>query len=307
MDQSSSSANGGSGPSPPPYSPHCEENSYTGTLYQVGKGNIVVVSPPGFYSNTAHPEHPAEFGGNQHHDQTPLPYSFGSQAESDDSSFSNDAIRRGFIRKVYLTLMIQLLFTVGIICAFLYWDTLRNWVWDNYWFSFTMMSVTLVLIVALSCCGDVRRQVPLNFIALGLFTLAEGLMLGSVAVYFDVEAVLWAMAATALVSFGMSLFAMQSKWDFTLGAGFMWALAWSFISFALLCAIIRSQYIYIFFSFLGTLLFSLYLVFDTHLILGGKHRNYEISPEEYVFATLNLYLDITTLFLFILQCIGLCR
>lgn len=27
----------------------------------------------------------------------------------------------GFIRKVYLTLMIQLLLTVGIICAFLYW------------------------------------------------------------------------------------------------------------------------------------------------------------------------------------------
>lgn len=27
----------------------------------------------------------------------------------------------GFIRKVYLTLMIQLLVTVGIICAFLYW------------------------------------------------------------------------------------------------------------------------------------------------------------------------------------------
>lgn len=33
----------------------------------------------------------------------------------------------------------------------------------------------------------------------------------SVCRYFDVEAVLWAMGATALVSFGMSLFALQSK------------------------------------------------------------------------------------------------
>lgn len=33
----------------------------------------------------------------------------------------------GFIRKVYLTLMIQLLVTVGIICAFLYWwDTITR-------------------------------------------------------------------------------------------------------------------------------------------------------------------------------------
>ena len=50
-----------------------------------------------------------------------------------------------------------------------------------------------------------------------------------------------------------------------------------------------------------------YLVFDTQLILGGKHRKYEISPEEYVFAALNLYLDIVSLFLLLLQLIGLCR
>lgn len=50
-----------------------------------------------------------------------------------------------------------------------------------------------------------------------------------------------------------------------------------------------------------------YLVFDTQLILGGKHRKYEVSPEEYVFAALNLYLDIVSLFLLLLNLIGLCR
>lgn len=50
-----------------------------------------------------------------------------------------------------------------------------------------------------------------------------------------------------------------------------------------------------------------YLVFDTQLILGGKHRKYQVSPEEYVFAALNLYLDIVSLFLLLLQLIGLCR
>ena len=42
-----------------------------------------------------------------------------------------------------------------------------------------------------------------------------------------------------------------------------------------------------------------YLVFDTQLMMGGKHK-YSISPEEYIFAALNLYLDIINLFLFIL-------
>lgn len=50
-----------------------------------------------------------------------------------------------------------------------------------------------------------------------------------------------------------------------------------------------------------------YLVFDTQLILGGKNRKYQVSPEEYVFAALKLYLDVVTLFLLLLQIIGLCR
>uniref|UniRef100_A0A665U3C4 Zgc:110410 n=1 Tax=Echeneis naucrates TaxID=173247 RepID=A0A665U3C4_ECHNA len=231
------------------------------------------------------PEHVAATGNSQQYGEAPPVYSQGLE----ESSFSDAAIRRGFIRKVYLTLMSQLLVTVGIICAFLYW------------------AVVMVLIMALSCCDNLRRQVPLNFIALGLFTIVEGLMLGSVAAYFDAEAVLWAVGATVLVSFAVSLFAMQSKWDFTAANGSLWVFAWTLFSFALLCAILRSQYLYIVYACLGTLLFSLYLVFDTQLVLGGKHRKYEVSPEEYVFAALNLYLDIVSLFLLLLQLIGLCR
>ena len=49
-----------------------------------------------------------------------------------------------------------------------------------------------------------------------------------------------------------------------------------------------------------------YLVFDTQMMLGGKHK-YSISPEEYIFAALNLYLDIINLFLYILAIIGSAR
>jgi protein lifeguard len=54
---------------------------------------------------------------------------------------------------------------------------------------------------------------------------------------------------------------------------------------------------------LGALLFSCYLVFDTQLMMGGKHK-YSISPEEYIFAALNLYLDIINIFLYILALVG---
>ncbi|XP_030605216.1 protein lifeguard 1 [Archocentrus centrarchus] len=304
MDQTSEGSNGGYRPRPPPYDPRdYGQSSYTGMSYQVGNGSVAVVSPPGTYENMAHPAVPGAAGDDQQGDHSPPVYSPGLE----DSAFSDAVIRRGFVRKVYLTLMIQLLITVGIICAFLYWDTLKEWTRNNFWFTYSMMVVVLVFILALSCCDSLRRQVPLNFIALGLFTVAEGLMLASVAVYFEAEAVMWAVGATALVSFSLSLFAMQSKWDFTTASGCLWVFTWTLLSFALLCAILRSQFVYIVYACLGTLLFSLYMVFDTQLILGGKHRKYQVSPEEYVFAALNLYLDIVSLFLILLQFIGLCR
>jgi len=49
-----------------------------------------------------------------------------------------------------------------------------------------------------------------------------------------------------------------------------------------------------------------YLVVDTQLMVGGHHK-YSLSPEEYIFAALNLYLDIINLFMFILSIVGAAR
>lgn len=56
----------------------------------------------------------------------------------------------------------------------------------------------------------------------------------------------------------------------------------------------------------GALLFSIYLIYDTQLMMGGEHK-YSISPEEYIFAALNLYLDIINIFMYILTIIGATR
>jgi len=39
------------------------------------------------------------------------------------------------------------------------------------------------------------------------------------------------------------------------------------------------------------------------MMLGGRHK-YSLSPEEYIFAALNLYLDIINIFMFILAIVG---
>lgn len=54
---------------------------------------------------------------------------------------------------------------------------------------------------------------------------------------------------------------------------------------------------------LGALLFSFYIVFDTQLIVGGKHKH-GFSIDDYAMAAICIYIDIIQLFLFILQLLG---
>lgn len=53
---------------------------------------------------------------------------------------------------------------------------------------------------------------------------------------------------------------------------------------------------------IGAVVFMVFLAFDTQLIMGGKR--YEISSEDYVFAAIQLYVDIVEIFLFLLQLTG---
>ena len=45
-----------------------------------------------------------------------------------------------------------------------------------------------------------------------------------------------------------------------------------------------------------------FLAYDTQMLMGG--RKHELSPEEYIFGALQLYLDIVYLFLIILSLFG---
>ena len=60
---------------------------------------------------------------------------------------------------------------------------------------------------------------------------------------------------------------------------------------------------YIVYNAIGVTVFSLFLVYDTQVILGGKHR-LAFHPEDYLFAALSLYQDVIGMFLHILSLFG---
>merc|ERR1712012_151083 len=59
------------------------------------------------------------------------------------------------------------------------------------------------------------------------------------------------------------------------------------------------------FNIVGVLLFVFYIIYDTQLIMGqhGGHKE-QFEIDDYIFASLNLYLDVVNMFLYILQMFG---
>ena len=54
-------------------------------------------------------------------------------------------------------------------------------------------------------------------------------------------------------------------------------------------------------SIFGVLLFSTFFVYDLQLIVGGKHNKFSYNIDDYILASISVYLDIVNMFLFILD------
>lgn len=218
-------------------------------------------------------------------------------------SFSDVSIRAGFIRKVYSILLCQLAVTIAFICFFLYCEPVKKYSLSHPGIFYGALAVTFVTMIAMACCENVRRTFPTNFIFLCLFTVCEGYLLGAVSSVYSKDEVLMAAGITAVVVLAITIFAFQTKYDFTMMGGFLFVALIILICFGILAIIFRSRVVNIVYASLGALLFGLYLVYDTQIMMGGG-KMYSISPEEYIFAALNLYLDIINMFLYILQLVS---
>lgn len=81
------------------------------------------------------------------------------------------------------------------------------------------MGILFVTMIMLACCESVRRSSPMNVICLGIFTLAQSFMMGCMSIIYDPDTVLMAAGITAAVCLALTIFAFQTKWDFTVMGG----------------------------------------------------------------------------------------
>ncbi|UKJ87960.1 hypothetical protein MACJ_000402 [Theileria orientalis] len=212
-------------------------------------------------------------------------------------------IRHRFARKVFLTVFIQLLFTFGFMLTMYLIEASRNFFKQMPYLGLAGAILFVVLIIALACKPDIARQRVGGIVISVVITICLTLVATTAACYYKLAEVLGAMGTTLFVSLCLTLFAIQTKYDFTSWLGYLFVASCALLSFGIFAILIRSTVVRLVISGLGTLLVCFYIIVDVQLIMGGK-RKYQFSVDDYHFASIVLYSDIISLFLRLLSLIG---
>lgn len=141
-----------------------------------------------------------------------------------------------------------------------------------------------------------RKSYPTNLLFLSGFTAMEAYSISVIVSFYQSRIVLQAVVITGLLFVGLTLFACQSKYDFTSWAPYLFGSLWVLIIFGFMAAFFPGGKTFeLVYSGAAALIFSAYILVDTQMIM----RHYHV--EEEIAASISLYLDILNLFLAILR------
>ena len=211
----------------------------------------------------------------------------------------NQEVRLQFVRKVFGIVTIQLLLTFSI-CLISTIEPLATSLRSYWYLMFFPFTIAMIIYCYLVCHQKLARTHPHNIVSLFVFTLFFGAFLGMVSAFYTTMVIVFAILFTVAASFGLILFATQTRVDFTSNFAYLYIVLWVGIGFGWVYPLSAGQYLdQLIYSAIIGIIFSCYLVHHTQMIIGGKHR-YQFVIDDYVFAALSLYMDIAQIFLAIL-------
>lgn len=211
-------------------------------------------------------------------------------------------LRLQFIRKVYGIFAAQIVLTAIFIFLTLRSSSIQSFMSVNAFLFPLSIVFGLGCLYALICYTHLNRTVPTNYILLFSFTLCEMYTIAYVCKDYDPLTVMVAALLTAVVATALTLYAIFTKTDFTTMSAALFVGLSLLIVASIIAIFVKIPLLNLVLSVIGTFLFGIYLIMDTQLILGTKSLHY--TKDDYIMASLNLYLDIINLFLDLLGIIG---
>ena len=178
-----------------------------------------------------------------------------------------------FIRKVYSILTVQLLATAALSCVSIFNASYRTWIQTNPW----MMWVSLFGAIGFMILTFWKRKsYPTNLLFLSGFTAMEAYSISVIVSFYNTTIVAEALLFTLAIFVGLTLFACQSKYDFTHWVPYLAGALWMMIIFGFMSAFFPyNNYIDLGYGIVGALVFSGYILVDTQLIM----RHYHVEEE----------------------------
>ena len=188
---------------------------------------------------------------------------------------------------------IQLLATIAVSSASYFSTGYKSWIQSNPW----MLWVSLFGAIGFMLLTFWKRKsYPTNLLFLGAFTALEAYSISVIVSFYDTKIVLEALILTAGIFVALTLFACQTKYDFTSWMPYLFGGIWALILFSFMAAFFPyNSTVELIYGGVAALIFSGYILVDTQLIM----RHYHV--EEEIAAAISLYLDIINLFLAILR------
>jgi FtsH-binding integral membrane protein len=188
---------------------------------------------------------------------------------------------------------VQLLATAAVSYVSMVSTSYKNWIQTNPW----MMWVSLFGAFAfLGLTFWKRKSYPTNLLFLAGFTAMEAYSVSVIVSFTDSKIVVEAAIFTLGIFIALTLFACQSKYDFTSWMPYLFGALWVVILFGFMNAFFPyNSKVELGYGIITALIFSGYILVDTQLIM----RHYHV--EEEIAAAISLYLDVINLFLSILR------
>ena len=192
-----------------------------------------------------------------------------------------------------LSRTVQLISTAAISSVSYFSEGYKEWIRANTW----MLWISLFGAIGMMLLTYWKRKsYPTNLFFLAGFTALEAYSISVIVSFYNSRIVLEALVITLGIFIGLTLFACQTKYDFTSWMPYLFGALWGLIIFGFLAVFLpansTTELIY---GGLAALVFSAYILVDTQLIM----RHYHV--EEEIAAAMSLYLDIINLFLAILR------
>jgi FtsH-binding integral membrane protein len=138
---------------------------------------------------------------------------------------------------------------------------------------------------------------------LSIFTVSHSYMIAGITSTYDPETILAAALCTLGMFIALTMYACFTKKDITKLGGALSTATMMIFCFIILSMMFRIPATRIIIVIVVIILMSVWVVYDTQLIIGNDKR-YRLEVDDYCIGALIIYTDILTIFLYILELLG---